>query len=742
MIWNDLCKTEIKANLHEQVDELWSEMVSDMRNGIFDDVQQFSAEIVDCDESDIKEDTCFVTKEFTTGMQKTAENNETLTSASATNKSDSEDNKCESKSNKGVVTQLNKAIYKGASVRLSTAFLILSLFMMKHNLAQTTMDDVLSILCFLLPVGTIMAQNFKEFRRLFMKMEYPLLLHYYCSNCLMPIQKKEAQVCKNDNCQKNLTVRGSVSYFIEIPLIDQIQSFFKRPDFYSSLQHRFKRKNDGKLRDIYDGQMYKSLVSKGILDSPDNISFILNTDGAPIFKSSNVSIWPIYLIINALPIKQRMKKENMLFSGLWFGNKKPLMLSFLGPTALSLQKLEAGVEMNAPERGNFKLRAVLIGCICDLPARAILTNHVQYNGSFSCPKCLQKGITHQVGARGHTHVFPFNTENPKGPERTSESVKEDAVKAQKNIENGLKDFSVNGVKGPSWLMDLKRFDVVRAVNIDYMHGVLLGIQKLLLNRWFSHQHSKQSFSIADKVDIVDRKISEIKLSSAIKRMPRSISDTLKYWKASKFRSFLLYFRVPCMFGVLPSHLLSHYILLVHATYVLLKDGIDETDLKEAEECLTKFVQHFPVYYGLRFSTLNVHQLLHLVDEVRDLGPLYTHDCFSFEDKNRVVLNFIHGTQAIASQLIDAVRFTQNIPQIICSELTQLSESFPKSLIDQLATTYPLPKPQERITKNIQRLGACVARCLSQTELDAVEGFLGFYPLSQVCCSFNHILLKG
>ena len=66
--------------------------------------------------------------------------------------------------------------------------------MMKHNLAQTTMDDVLSILCFLLPVGTIMAQNFKEFRRLFMKMEYPLVLHYYCSNCLMPIQKKEAQV--------------------------------------------------------------------------------------------------------------------------------------------------------------------------------------------------------------------------------------------------------------------------------------------------------------------------------------------------------------------------------------------------------------------------------------------------------------------------------------------------------------------------------------------------------------------
>ena len=29
--------------------------------------------------------------------------------------------------------------------------------------------------------------------------------------------------------------------------------------------------------------------------------------------------------------------------------------------------------------------------------------------------------------------------------------------------------------------------------------------------------------------------------------------------------------------------------------------------------------------------MNIHQLLHLSDDVRELGPLYTHSCFPFEE---------------------------------------------------------------------------------------------------------------
>ena len=86
---------------------------------------------------------------------------------------------------------------------------------------------------------------------------------------------------------------------------------------------------------------------------------------------------------------------------------------------------------------------------------------------------------------------------------------------------------------------------------------------------------------------------------------------------------------------------------------------------EAEHCLQQFFELFQVHYGLRFITLIIHQLLHLVDNVRDLGHLYTHNCFSFEDKNRSVLSFIHGTQSIASQIINDVAFAQQV-LIYCS----------------------------------------------------------------------------
>ena len=62
-------------------------------------------------------------------------------------------------------------------------------------------------------------------------------------------------------------------------------------------------------------------------------------------------------------------------------------------------------------------------------------------------------------------------------------------------------------------------------------------------------------------------------------------------------------------------------------------------------------------------TLNVHQLLHIADGVRDLGPLFTHICFSFEDKNGFILKLIWGTHNIDSQLITGVSFVQKMPEI-------------------------------------------------------------------------------
>ena len=56
-------------------------------------------------------------------------------------------------------------------------------------------------------------------------------------------------------------------------------------------------KKPGILSDIYDGEEYQDFF-----ESPYNISFALNFDGAPKFKSSSVQVWPIQLYVNELPV--------------------------------------------------------------------------------------------------------------------------------------------------------------------------------------------------------------------------------------------------------------------------------------------------------------------------------------------------------------------------------------------------------------------------------------------------------
>jgi hypothetical protein len=57
------------------------------------------------------------------------------------------------------------------------------------------------------------------------------------------------------------------------------------------------------MLDIYDGCVYQ--VRYEFFRDPYNISFCLNYDGAPKFKSSNLQLWPIQLCINELPPRSR-----------------------------------------------------------------------------------------------------------------------------------------------------------------------------------------------------------------------------------------------------------------------------------------------------------------------------------------------------------------------------------------------------------------------------------------------------
>ncbi|CAB4023065.1 Hypothetical predicted protein [Paramuricea clavata] len=193
----------------------------------------------------------------------------------------------------------------------------------------------------------------------------------------------------------------------------------------------------------------------GILSDQQNISFMWNTDVIPVFKLSKLAIWPLYCIVNELPYAQRIRRSNMIFAGPWFGSTKPNMLTYFKPFHSSLRLLETeGIRVGSPEAGTFISRAILLAGTCDLPAKCLVCNTVQFNGFYGCSECKQPGESVRTDKGGTVLSFPFSQNNPKGPPRMHQGTIEDAKEAV------LTKKPCDGVKGPSWLAGLKH-DIIK-----------------------------------------------------------------------------------------------------------------------------------------------------------------------------------------------------------------------------------------------------------------------------------------
>ena len=271
-----------------------------------------------------------------------------------------------------------------------------------------------------------------------------------------------------------------------------------------------------------------------------------------------------------------------------------------------------------------------------------------------------------------------------------------------------------------------------------MHGVLLGVQKMMIELWFTQKHSSKPFSFFKRLCEVDERLLKIHPTIEITRLPRTIQNHLKYWKASEFRAFLLFYGAPILHGILDKGRWSHYLLLVNAMHILLGSGSTDQDVDIAEIYLLEFCKNFSQFYDTRFMRLNVHQLLHLPDSVRNLGPLYTHSCFSFEDKNGALTRMIKGTQNIDSQILTGVSFVQKLPELKqnCIE----KGSFCETLYNSMELPYILKRGLQ-LSTSVFILGGVKEKTLTAEESVALCDFFGYELVQMKFKSFNRLELR-
>ena len=89
--------------------------------------------------------------------------------------------------------------------------------------------------------------------------------------------------------------------------------------------------------------LQKSIQNNDFFSYSENLALTLSTDGVPLFKSSSVSLWPVYLPILNLPPEVRMNSKNIILGGLWSGTTKLAMKLLLDPVLDNLKKLSTEV---------------------------------------------------------------------------------------------------------------------------------------------------------------------------------------------------------------------------------------------------------------------------------------------------------------------------------------------------------------------------------------------------------------
>ncbi|XP_076666308.1 uncharacterized protein LOC143367924 [Andrena cerasifolii] len=138
------------------------------------------------------------------------------------------------------------------------------------------------------------------------------------------------------------------------------------------------------------------------------------------------------------------------------------------------------------------------------------------------------------------------------------------------------------------------------------------------------------------------------------RGPRHI-HLCKHWKATEFRSFILYLGPVVLANILTQNLYEHFLVLHCAIYVLCGDfSVNSEWCQYADNLLQCFVKNIPIFYAKELLVYNFHNLLHLTADASNFGKLDNFSAFPFENFmtkiKRMVRSHNHPLEQIVKRL--------------------------------------------------------------------------------------------
>ena len=151
------------------------------------------------------------------------------------------------------------------------------------------------------------------------------------------------------------------------------------------------------------------------------------------------------------------------------------------------------------------------------------------------------------------------------------------------------------------------------------------------------------------------------VTSEFARKPRPLKEVDR-WKATEFRTFLLYTGPIVLDGCLEPKYYRNFMCLSVAIRLLAEPGQSPENITYAESLLDFFVHTFKQLYGRENVSYNVHGLIHLANDVRKHGHLDQFSAFKFENHlsglKRLIRSNRNALQQIHRRLVERQDFIE------------------------------------------------------------------------------------
>lgn len=363
-----------------------------------------------------------------------------------------------------------------------------------------------------------------------------------------------------------------------------------------------KRETSGSYIYIGIKNVLQKIISSDIY-SEQTIAIQLHIDGISIFNNSSIQVWPIIL-----KVYHRNYESKPVTVALYCGDSKPYSAkNYLKDLVKEANEyISNGIVLNEIKY-SFKIFCI----VADSPARAFIKAIKNPGGFFACERCTVEGMT-----KNRKRVYP----DMDCSLRTKESF----------IEKQQPDHHLTYFK--TKLTKLIEFDPVHDVALDSMHLLYLGVMKNLLEKLLIVKKHNARLK-KPKVDILRQRMQSIGGDIPVEFARKKFDiDQVSKWKATQFRFFLLYIGPIIFKDVLSENKYRHFLLLYVSSRILNDDLNAVRCAPYAQDQLRLFFNLLPSEYGEDAQVLNMHNLIHLPDDVRHFQvPLSEISAFWGED---------------------------------------------------------------------------------------------------------------